>query len=225
MALKARDLLTSELFLSFLYRFIRSYSATFRYTIEHEKDWMDYLKQGGNVLLCVWHQQFFTAIRHFKKFEEYNPPLMISKSIDGQIISGVAKRSGWNPVRGSSSRGGSEALEEMIERFKISGLAAHIVDGPRGPAGKIKAGVIRLAHATEAVIVPFYTSADRAWYFDSWDNFFIPKPFAHVWITYGTMIKFNPTTDSEEFENQREQLEQIMKPGLKGKLAKHTDLE
>ncbi len=214
-----KNTLTSEPFLSFLYLFIRSYSATFRYTIEHEKEWMDYLKQGGKVLICTWHQQFFAAIRHFKTYENYHPPLMISKSSDGAIIAGVARRSGWNPVLGSSSRGGAEALTAMIESFNVSRLAGHVVDGPRGPAGKVKAGVIRLAHAADAVIVPFFTAANRAWYFNSWDNFLLPKPFARVSIAYGGMIKFNPTTDQDEFENQRMQLETIMIPGLKGKLA------
>ena len=219
MAIKSKDIITSEVFLSFLYRFIRIYSATFRYTITHENEWMDYLKQGGNVLLSVWHQQFFTAIRYCKIFEEYHPPLMISKSTDGTIIAGVARRTGWNPVLGSSSRGGAEALKAMIDCLKLSHLAAHVVDGPRGPAGKIKAGLIRLAHAADAVIVPFYTDADRAWYFNSWDNFLLPKPFAQVSVSYGNMIKFNPTTDPDEFESQRLKLEQIMTPGLKGKLA------
>ena len=223
MAIKSKDIMTSEVFLSFLYHFIRIYSATFRYTITHENEWMDYLKQGGNVLLSVWHQQFFTAIRYFKIFEEYHPPLMISKSTDGAIIAGVARRTGWNPVLGSSSRGGAEALKGMIDCLKLSHLAAHVVDGPRGPAGKIKAGLIRLAHAADAVIVPFYTDADRAWYFNSWDNFFLPKPFAQVRLSYGSMIKFNPTTDPDEFESQRLKLEQIMTPGLKGKLAIQPD--
>lgn len=219
MAIRTKDIITSDLFLSFLYGFIRSYSTTFRYTIEQEKPWMDYLKQGGNVLLCTWHQQFFTAIRHFKTYEAWNPPLMISKSTDGKIIAGVAKRSGWNPVHGSSSRGGTEALRSMIESFRKSHLAGHVVDGPRGPAGKIKAGIIRLAHETDAVIVPFYTDADRAWFFNSWDNFMLPKPFARVKLTYGKMIRFRPTTDPGEFESQRLELERIMTPGLKGKLA------
>jgi len=219
MAIKSKDIITSEVFLSFLYRFIRIYSTTFRYTITREIEWMDYLKQGGNVLLCVWHQQFFTAIRYFKIFKDYHPPLMISKSTDGTIIAGVARRTGWNPVLGSSSRGGAEALREMIDCFKLSHLAAHVVDGPRGPAGKIKAGLIRLAHAADAIIVPFYTDADRAWYFNSWDNFLLPKPFTRVSLSYGSMIKFNPTTDPDEFESQRLKLERIMTPGLKGKLA------
>ncbi|HPS93431.1 MAG TPA: lysophospholipid acyltransferase family protein [Deltaproteobacteria bacterium] len=219
MAFKAKDILTTEVFLSFLYRFIRAYSATFRYSIEHEKEWIDYLNRGGRVLLCAWHQQFFPAIRVFRNYREYHPPLMISKSRDGAIIAGVARRTGWNPVYGSSSRGGAEALKEMIHHFRASGLAGHVVDGPRGPAGKIKAGAIRLAHAADAVIVPFYTDADKAWYFNSWDNFFLPKPFARVKITYGEMIRFTPTTDPDEFESQRMQLEEIMSNGLKGKLA------
>ena len=220
MPLKTRDILTSEPFLAFLYRFIRMYSATFRYTVEHETEWLEHLRQGGNVLLCAWHQQFFAAIHHFKNFAAYRPPLMISKSTDGKIIAGVASRTGWNPVHGSSSRGGAEALKAMIESFRASHLAGHVVDGPRGPAGKIKAGVIRLAHAADAVIVPFYTDADRAWYFNSWDNFLLPEPFARVKLTYGAMIRFAPTTDPEEFEGQRKQLEDTMSLHLKGRLSK-----
>jgi lysophospholipid acyltransferase (LPLAT)-like uncharacterized protein len=214
-----KNTLTSEPFLALLYRFIRAYGATFRLEVKNERPWMDYLQQGGNVLICTWHQQFFAAIRYFKTYEQYTPPLMISKSMDGSIIAGVARRTGWNPVLGSSSRGGAEALKGMIDSFRLSRLAGHVVDGPRGPAGKIKAGVIRLAHATDAVIVPFYTDADRAWFFNSWDNFLLPKPFSRVTLTYGDMIRFNPTTDPDEFEGQRARLEEIMTPGLKGKLA------
>jgi hypothetical protein len=214
-----KSVLTSEPFLAFLYHFIRTYSGTYRYTIEHENAWTDYLRQGGSVLLCAWHQQFFSAIRHFKNFQEYHPPLMISKSMDGTIIAGVARRTGWNPVLGSSSRGGAEALKGMVEAFRASRLAAHVVDGPRGPAGTIKAGLIRLAHQADAVIVPFYTGADRAWYFNSWDNFLLPKPFSRVTLTYGNMIRLTPTSDPEEFEAQRLLVEEIMTPGLKGRLA------
>jgi lysophospholipid acyltransferase (LPLAT)-like uncharacterized protein len=219
MPINTKAILTSEAFLSFLYRFIRIYSSTFHYTITNEKEWMDYLKGGGNVLICAWHQQFFAAIHYFKTYEAYHPPLMISKSMDGAIIAGVARRSGWNPILGSSSRGGAEALKGMINGFKQAHLAGHVVDGPRGPAGKIKAGIIRLAHAADAAIVPFYTLSDRSWYFNSWDNFLLPKPFARINLAYDAMIKFNPTVDPDEFEAQRQQLEQVMTPGLQGRLA------
>jgi lysophospholipid acyltransferase (LPLAT)-like uncharacterized protein len=135
------------LFHSFLYRFIRLYSATFRIQVENEKEWMDHLRNGGRVVLCTWHQQFFAIIRHFQTYRNFKPSLMISKSSDGEIVAGVAERSGWHAVRGSSSRDGREALKKMIHRLSQSGLAVHIVDGPKGPAGIVKAGVIKLAHA------------------------------------------------------------------------------
>ena len=175
---------------------------------------MDYLKNGGVVLLCVWHQQFLSAIRHFQNYKVFNPCIMISQSRDGEIVAGVAERSGWNTVRGSSSKGGKEALKKMITNLKEAKLAVHIVDGPKGPSGKVKPGVIRLAQVTHAVIVPFYVSAEKAWYFNSWDKFLLPKPFAKVRLGFGKMIKFDRTKNKEIFEAQRKQLEDIMLPAL-----------
>ncbi|OQY03854.1 MAG: hypothetical protein B6I22_10730 [Desulfobacteraceae bacterium 4572_123] len=208
--------ITSKPALALLYKLIRIYSWTFKIRVVNEKDWIEYLENGGKVLICVWHQQFFPAIRYFKKYQKYNPSLMISKSKDGEIIAGVAKRTGWHPVRGSSSRGGSEALHGMIDRFKNSRLSGHVVDGPRGPAGIVKSGVIRIAHTTGAMIVPFYTSADSAWHMNSWDKFVLPKPFAKVTLRFGEMIKFDPAENNEDFEKQRLQLEKIMRSELRG---------
>jgi lysophospholipid acyltransferase (LPLAT)-like uncharacterized protein len=215
MALKFKNVVTTKLFHSFLYRFIRLYSSTFKMEIENEKKWMDFFRSGGRVLLCTWHQHFFSAIRHFQKYRDFKPALMISKSSDGEIIAGVAEKSGWHTVRGSSSRGGKEALRMMINHLSQKRLAGHIVDGPKGPAGNVKAGVIQLAHAADAAIIPFYISADRAWYFNSWDSFFIPKPFARVIVSFGEMIKFTPAENPAAFEGQRLYLEKIMRPELR----------
>ena len=207
-------LLRSKVTLALLYHFIRSYSWTFRLKIENEQEWMDHHQRGGAVLLCVWHQQFFSAIRHFKTYESYGPSLMISKSKDGAIIAGVAERSGWNAVRGSSSTDGRLALGAMIENLKRYRLAAHILDGPRGPAGRVKAGAIQLAHTAQAMIVPTYTAADRAWYFKSWDRFMLPKPFAKVTLRFGRMININTLNGRDDFEAQRLELQNTMLPGL-----------
>ncbi len=207
-------IIVSKPFLGFLYRFIRIYSSTFRLTIENEGAWMTHIREGGKILLCTWHQQFFSAIRHFKEYAHLRPGLMISRSFDGEIIAGVANRTGWYTMRGSSSRGGREALGDMITMLKETGLAAHIVDGPRGPAGVGKAGAIRLADAAGAAIVPFYTSADRAWYFGSWDRFMLPKPFARVTIRFGDIISWKAMDNEGEFEHQRSALEQIMLPSI-----------
>lgn len=214
MKFKPNQLLKSELFAACLYRFIRTYSWTLRLHIENEHGWLQHIRKGGSVLLCAWHQQFFSAIRHFQNYAGFNPSIMISRSNDGAIIAGVAERTGWHTVRGSSSTGGKAALRGVITHLKKSRLAAHIVDGPRGPAGKVKAGVIRLAHRTDSVIVPFYTAAENGWYFNSWDKFVLPKPFSKVHLRFGDMLTFNPTQDQAEFESQRHKLEEIMRPGL-----------
>ncbi len=155
---KSIKFLLARLFLFFLYRLIRAYSLTFRFSVENEEAWMDHLRGGGKVLICTWHQQFFAAIRHFRTPRSYQPALMISKSRDGDVIAAVARRSGWYPVRGSSSREGEKALALMAERLRLTRLAGHVVDGPRGPAGRVKPGLIRLARAADAVIVPFSVS-------------------------------------------------------------------
>jgi lysophospholipid acyltransferase (LPLAT)-like uncharacterized protein len=204
----------SRWFQRFFYHFIRLYSWTFRFSVENEEEWMTHLKKGGRVLLCTWHQQFFSAIRYFRDYKAYAPALMISQSMDGDIIAGIAKQSGWFPVRGSSSKRGKESLKEMIDRLKMTGLAGHIMDGPRGPMGKVKAGAVQLALLADAVIVPFYVKADRAWFFKSWDKFFIPKPFARVTLTYDRMIHLFQPASEHDFETQRQKIEDIMSARL-----------
>ena len=86
----------------------------------------------------------------------------------------------------------------------------------RSVSGRIRcasrAPAISIARATGAAVVPFYASADRAWYLKSWDRFLLPKPFARVTLRFGEMMRFPPTEGL--FESQRLELEQAMLPGL-----------
>jgi len=209
-----RSILSSALIHRLLYAVIRIYSRTFQLNVVNETCWQELVGNGTPVLLCAWHQQFFGAIRYFKNYARYRPALMISQSRDGAIIAAVAQQSGWRAVRGSSSRGGKAALRTMINHLKSSGLAAHIVDGPTGPMGLVKAGAIHLAHGAGASIVPFWVACERAWFFNSWDRFMLPVPFSRVTLRFGDPIRLNPTDDPATFENQRRQLEAIMAPFL-----------
>src|SRR5208337_5209424 len=73
----------------------------------------------------------------------YPGVVMVSRSWDGELIDRCLRRWGYDSTRGSSSRGGKEALAEMIdmakERSYCSGLA---VDAPRGPSRKVKMGIV-----------------------------------------------------------------------------------
>ncbi|MBS3757922.1 MAG: lysophospholipid acyltransferase family protein [Desulfobacterales bacterium] len=215
MRIDTKALLRSKHFARFVYRFIRIYSRTFRVSVINEKPWRDYLANGGRVLICSWHQQFFSFIRHFQTYKAYQPCLMISQSADGQLIANVANFSGWHTVRGSSSKDGGVALAKIIERLKETGLAAHILDGPKGPAGIIKRGAVQIAMEAGAMIVPVYAEADAKWIFNSWDRFFVPKPFARLTIRYGDMVPPpDPAADADGIEAHRKALETLMRPAL-----------
>lgn len=203
-------LIKSKFFIRFLYRLIRLYSWTFSLTVENEKPWRDYANAGGKVLLCSWHQHFFSFIRHFQSYRCYNPSIMISQSSDGELIAGVAQLTGWQTIRGSSSREGAKALRQMIRKLRTTRLALHIVDGPLGPAGFVKNGVVHMAKLTGALIVPVYAIPERAWYFKSWDQFCLPKPFSKVTLRFGDMISVQEASNDTLLGEQRQRLESIM---------------
>ncbi len=214
MAIKAKSIIYTRPFMLFVYYFIQVYSMTLRLRVVNETKWQNLLGQNKPVLLCAWHQQFFSAIRHFRKYSKFNPGLMISQSRDGELIAGVANKTGWHTARGSSSRGGKNAMDAMIAHIKKYGLGAHILDGPTGPIGKVKAGVIKMAQETNAHVVPFYITPKKAWFFNSWDKFMLPKPFSKVTLTFGEAIQFQKNNSGQSFETQRLLFETTMLPGL-----------
>lgn len=212
MVKKLKFLIYTKAFIFLAYYIVKIYSRTFRLRIKNEKQWKSIIGKGRPVLLCTWHQQFFAAIHHFKTYSRLNPGLMISRSNDGDLIAGVANRSGWHTPRGSSSRGGKEALTSMITHLNNHGFGAHVLDGPRGPMGKIKAGIIKMVKETNAIVVPFHVHAEKAWFFNSWDRFMLPHPFSRVTITFDDALYFEISDD--EFEEHRLKLEEMMQPYL-----------
>lgn len=214
MAKKHQKLITKKWFIGFVFHFIRAYSSTFRLKVENEEKWMKILKTGRPVIICTWHQQFFSAIRYFKEYSHLRPALMISKSSDGELIAGVANRTGWKTARGSSTRGGKDAMSAMIAHIKTHRMGAHVVDGPQGPIGIIKPGLVKMAVTTGAVVAPFVIKAESAWYFGSWDRFMLPKPFSKVVLRYLDPVNIKISEDPELFESQRKQIEDMMLPDL-----------
>lgn len=214
MSLK-KQIITDRKTIRFLYHFIRTYSSTYRTKITNEKKWIKLIENGEKVILCCWHQQFFPYIKHFKNYKKFNPALMISQSKDGEMIAGVANLTGWHTARGSSTRGGRTALEEMIHWINDNSLGAHILDGPTGPAGVVKNGIVKMALDTKAHIVPMYIVTDNDWHVSSWDKFIIPKPLSKVEIKFDDPILIEQTSDTDKMEEIRLQLENQMKPYLK----------
>jgi lysophospholipid acyltransferase (LPLAT)-like uncharacterized protein len=169
----------------------------------------DILKRGHIPIYASWHQRFFPGIVFFATRKPIS--IMISQSRDGELISKIVNVLGWHPVRGSSSKGGGQALKDIKKLVRRGYKIAHIVDGPRGPLGVIKPGLLVIAQASGMPIVPTITSAEKKWVFNSWDRFMVPKPFSRVIIRFSDEIHIPRKLQGDDFEEKRLSIEETLK--------------
>ncbi|MEI8172664.1 MAG: lysophospholipid acyltransferase family protein [Deltaproteobacteria bacterium] len=193
---------------------VRMYMALVSIEVVNEKEGegvLDYLKSGQKMIGAIWHQRIFIVMGYARRFQMYQPAVMISQSRDGEMIADIYRRFHFRPVRGSSSRGGREALAAMIADLAQNQFAVHVLDGPRGPRGVVKPGLIVMAQASGVPIFPFYITVDRAWVLKSWDRTLIPKPFSRVFVRWGRPFHVPKHLDEAGFETIRKEIEQHMK--------------
>ena len=116
--------------------------------------------------------------------------VLVSLSLDGAMQARALALQGLRVVRGSSSRGGARGLAQVVRVMKLEALdAAFAVDGPRGPLGIVKGGLLVAARATGAVIVPLTGSMRRGIVLRrTWDRFAIAWPFSRVAVVLGEPI-------------------------------------
>jgi len=79
--------------------------------------------------------------------------------------------------------GGSSALRNMIAQSRKYSLA-FTPDGPKGPACKIKEGMVYLAKLTGLPIVLISARVGHEIVFNSWDRFRLPLPFSRIEVIY-----------------------------------------
>lgn len=151
----------------------------------------------GVVALGLWHQNSFvgTLSHHHQAF---SPLCSLSK--DGRMVAFLCERIGLTPILGSSSRGGKNARDALLEGVSAGLSPAITVDGPKGPPRAAKPGIIDIARKARVMVVPMTAVADRAWQLGSWDKLRVPKPFARVAVCYGEAITVPADAADETFE-------------------------
>jgi hypothetical protein len=182
---------------------VRLWFGTVRVEILNRPVYEKYFKDPatGNVVAGSWHRH---AIFLFYFFRNLGPRgIMISRSRDGSLTARIAQYLGYTPVRGSSSKGGKQALSAMIRYMQNTDekrLCGTAVDGPRGPARKMKNGMAVLAMRSGSWFIPMACSGTRVITFSkAWDKTIIPKPFSKVVIDFGQPVKIPRTATDEEF--------------------------
>ncbi|MEO8503696.1 MAG: lysophospholipid acyltransferase family protein [Acidobacteriota bacterium] len=111
--------------------------------------------------------------------------VMASQSDAGEWLTAVLSHFGIRSVRGSNSRGGLAALHELVRLGRGGWDIAVAPDGPRGPAGEVKPGVLAVASAVGCPIVPIAWSVRRCWRLASWDRMVVPIPLGVAHFVIG----------------------------------------
>jgi lysophospholipid acyltransferase (LPLAT)-like uncharacterized protein len=177
---------------------------TWRIRIEDENQLAVARSIAPRVIFASWHGRLLPLAFTHRNHGIY---VLASEHADGEMLGQTIRRLGFGHVRGSSTRGGTRAILELVEKVRNGYDVGATVDGPRGPRGVVKAGVVDVARQTGAAILPITAASDRHRTFKSWDAFELPAPGARVVVRYGTPVRVEPDADRVVVEARRQDVE------------------
>jgi lysophospholipid acyltransferase (LPLAT)-like uncharacterized protein len=198
-----------------LFALIRGMSATVRYRrVPPPNSYPDILQQPA--IFCAWHNRLsLSMVVYYKLVRERFPnrrlAAMVSASKDGGMLARVLELFGVQPVRGSSSRRGHQALLELTSWAEKGYDLAITPDGPRGPRYVVQDGIAALAQVTGLPIVPVSYFLGSKFCLKSWDRFQIPLPFTRCEIRLGEPVRIPRECSDAEREALRARLEQTLR--------------
>jgi hypothetical protein len=164
------------------------------------------LPQGAAVV-AFWHGDMLPVWKHFAASDSV---ALISQSRDGSLLAQLLGRLGFVTVRGSSSKGGSEALASLVEALQAGKRVLITPDGPRGPRHSMKPGAVIAAHRAGVPLVLCRVRADWSLHGTHWDRFLIPLPFARTELEFVT-IDIAPDADRVVLERLNTYAENLLK--------------
>jgi lysophospholipid acyltransferase (LPLAT)-like uncharacterized protein len=163
---------------------------------------------------AVWHARQIINFGIYFSFRSRYPKNyifgLVSAHEDGRIIANAMNWLGMRSVKGSSTRGGHEAMIAMVRRARQGKQLVITPDGPTGPPCLAKAGVIRLAQLSGRPITPVGLAVKHCWRIKSWDRLIIPKPFSRGVGYIGKPIYIPAELLGEDFDNWKLTLTETM---------------
>lgn len=172
---------------------MRALGATYRWRVDGLHHYDAIVAAGRQPIMAFWHGRILPATLFFRN---RGIVVMISQNFDGEWITRVIERFGYDTARGSTSRGGSRALVQLRRALTEGKPAGFALDGPRGPARVAQPGAIFLAGATGHPILPFHIESSAAWTMNSWDRTQIPRPFARIGMAVGPPLEIRGTDET-----------------------------
>src|SRR6185436_1405719 len=158
------------------YPVLKALGSTWRWKVSGAEHLESIRAAGLQPIHSFWHGRILPGTLYFQR---RGIIVITSENYDGEWIARIITKFGYGTARGSSSRGGSRALLQLVREVKSKGVAFPL-DGPRGPAQVAQPGAVWLSKATGNPLMPFHFEAATSWTMKSWDRTQIPKPFTTV---------------------------------------------
>lgn len=198
-----------------IYATVRFVSATIRYRVQDNYGLLTNATPG-NLIFCVWHNRLALSLPVYERFLRLRQPglrlaALVSASKDGALLARTLEHFGVQPVRGSSSRRGPQALLELTTWAERGFDLAITPDGPRGPRYVVQEGVMALAQLTGRPIIPTTFNITPKICMQSWDRFQVPLPFAACEVIFGQPLPIPREASDAERAALRTELETRLK--------------
>ncbi len=193
---------------------VRTVAATLRYRWNDRSGFFN-SPPPGPAIYCVWHNRLALCLIAYygyakKRSATAGLAALVSASKDGGFLAGILECFKVQPVRGSSSRRGPQALLELTTWAERGYDLAITPDGPRGPCYRVQDGVMSLAQITGLPIVPFSYNLSWKIQVKSWDRFQIPLPFARCEMNLAPPVRVSREATDAEREQLRQHLERTL---------------
>lgn len=194
---------------------IRVVSSTLRYAWKDNSGYFDD-REAGSAIYCVWHNRLVLSMPAYygyvrQRNRSSGLAAIVSASKDGGFLAAILECFKVQPVRGSTSRRGPQALLELTTLAQQGFDLAITPDGPRGPRYEVQDGVISLAQITGLPIIPFSCHLGWKFHFNSWDKFQIPLPFSSCEMVFGKPIRVPREATDGQRSSLRQQLESTLR--------------
>ena len=177
-------------------KYIKFVSFTTKWSFINKKYVENLWKKNEAFILCFWHGRLLMMPLSWNKKKKIN--VLISTHSDGQLLSKTVKHFNIETITGSSSKGGSEAIRNIIKSLK-SGISIGMTpDRPRGPRMKVNSAIIKIASLTGHKIVPLSYSVKKKFFLNSWDKFLVALPFGKGCFVWGKPIKIKKNISTNE---------------------------
>jgi lysophospholipid acyltransferase (LPLAT)-like uncharacterized protein len=164
--------------------------------------------KNKSLLVPCWHRGIINCGYHFKGLKAGT---LGSMSKDAEIPAAIVESLGFKVFKGSSTRGGQEALNAIIDYINSGNSGGLTADGPVGPQYVSKPGMIKIAARTGAPILCFAWDAEPSWEFNTWDKLVLPKPLARVCTLFDRdPMHIPPGLSLDDYEILRQELDRRM---------------